>query len=271
MIHLAINYSPQAAQLMTESLIDFHYFKCPDWPDKVADALKLKPVAVHFTLIAGNDSLVKMDWTPVESLLSITGTPYVNLHLGAEPKNFPTISIEETDTQVIQPVVARMLQDVMVAVKHFGAERVIIENVPYRASGGDFLRACVEPDVINHIVEETGCGLLLDISHARITAHHMNIDELAYMQVLPVHRLKELHFTGVHTIDGKLQDHLSILPQDWLVLDWALANIQQGVWPYPWLVSYEYGGLGKWFEKRSDIKVIAEQMPILYERIVRLE
>jgi hypothetical protein len=57
MINLAINYSPQAAQLMAECRIEFDYFKCPDWPGMISEAQKLKPVAVHFTLIAGNGSL----------------------------------------------------------------------------------------------------------------------------------------------------------------------------------------------------------------------
>jgi uncharacterized protein (UPF0276 family) len=271
MINLAINYSPQAAQLMAECRIEFDYFKCPDWPGMISEAQKLKPVAVHFTLIAGNGSLSSIDWNPIQALLEATSTPYINLHLGVETKNYPFIPADSMDPHVIQPLVDRMLQDVTAAVNRFGSERVIIENVPYRGSGGEFLCTCVEPGIFNQIVEETGCGLLLDISHARITAQAMNMDEKAYMQSLPVHRMKELHFTGVHDVDGRLQDHLPILPQDWLVFDWVLEKIQQGEWPSPWLVAYEYGGLGKWFEKRSDASVIAEQMPLLYERIKRLE
>ena len=271
MINLAVNYSPQAAQLTAEGRIELDFFKCPDWPGMIAEAQKLKPVAVHFTLKAGGSSLAGVDWNPIEAMLTATGTPHVNLHLAPETRDFPYIPVDETDPQIIQPVLDRMLQDVSAAVNRFGAERVIIENVPYRGAGGNFLRPGVEPRLFSQIVRETGCGFLLDISHARIAAHSLKMDEQNYMQTLPVERLKELHITGVHTINGRLQDHLPILPQDWLVFDWVCEKIQQGEWPSPWLVAYEYGGVGELFEWRSDAAVIAEQMPLLFEKIKRID
>ena len=35
------------------------------------------------------------------------------------------------------------------------------------------MRPSVEPEVITRVVEESGCGLLLDISHARIVANYL--------------------------------------------------------------------------------------------------
>lgn len=261
----AINYSTQAARLVAQGDIDIDRFKCPDWPDLVMEASRLRPVAVHFTLKAGSGNIQKTDWEAVEHLLLQTGTDYVNLHLAPERNDFPEIPVEP-GAEDRQLVIERMIADVRSAVGHFGAERVIVENVPYRGLDGSVLRPGVEPDAINEVILETGCGLLLDISHARITARQLGMDERAYMAALPVDRLRELHFTGLHNLDGYWQDHLPVLEEDWPMLDWVLGCIQRGEWTLPTMLAFEYGGIGEKFAWRSDTMVIAKQAPLLYQR-----
>jgi hypothetical protein len=91
------------------------------------------------------------------------------------------------------------------------------------------------------------------------------MDQRDYMAKLPVERLRELHFTGVHDLDGYWQDHLPALEDDWQALIWVLERIRSGEWPRPWLLAFEYGGIGEKFAGRSDPQVIAEQVPCLYE------
>jgi uncharacterized protein len=144
---------------------------------------------------------------------------------------------------------------------------MIVENAPYRGEAGYTLRPCVEPDLISQIVEETGCGFLLDISHAFITSHYMGMEPENYFSRLPLHQLKEMHFAGIHLLEGQLIDHLSILEEDWHRLDWVLEYIHAGVWSQPWLLAFEYGGIGTVFEWRSDPKVISEQVPQLVDKL----
>jgi uncharacterized protein len=261
----AINYSTQAAQLVAQDAINIDRFKCPDWPDLVTEASRLRPVAVHFTLKAGSGNIQKTDWGLVERLLLQTGTDYVNLHLAPESNDFPGIPVE-TGAEERRMVIERMIADVQSTAYRFGAERVIVENVPYRGAEGSVLRPGVEPDAITEIITETGCGLLLDISHARISARHLGMDERAYMTALPIDRLRELHFTGLHYLDGDWQDHLPVLAEDWPVLDWALGSIRRGEWALPSMLAFEYGGVGEKFAWRSDSTVIAEQAPLLCQR-----
>jgi uncharacterized protein (UPF0276 family) len=164
-------------------------------------------------------------------------------------------------------VLDRLRNDVAAAVERFGPQRVIAENVPYHGRRGSILRAAVEPENIGRLLSETGAGLLLDISHARISAHYLGIDERSYLSSLPVHKLRELHFTGLHRIDGLLQDHLSVRDQDWQAMAWVLERIRQGDWAAPWMLAFEYGGVGGWFEDRTDPQVIAAQVPRLYEMV----
>lgn len=263
----AINYSTQAAELLSEGQIEIDRFKCPNWPDMIHEASSYRPVAVHFGLQAGSGKLKDSNWEPISHLLAETGTPYVNLHLSPTREDYPDFPIETPEPDQFQQVVKNLIDDVRAVVEQFGAERVIAENVPYSGEAGKVLRPAVEPAVIHQVLEKTGCGLLLDISHARIAAHHLEIDAHTYMSQLPVERLKELHFTGLHGMNGRLQDHLSILETDWPFLEWVMERIQQGEWARPWMLALEYGGIGEKFAWRSDKTVIAQQVPRIYATI----
>jgi uncharacterized protein (UPF0276 family) len=264
----AINYSTQAAELVSEGRIEVDHFKCPNWPDLVREAGAYRPVAVHFGLQAGSGQLKNSDWESISRLVTQTSTPYVNLHLSPSQEDYPGLPIETSKPDQFRQVVRNLIDDVRAVVAQFGPERVIAENVPYRGEGGKVLRPVAEPAVIRQVLETTGCGLLLDISHARITAHHLGIDARTYMSQLPVERLKELHFTGLHRLNGRLQDHLSILDVDWPFLEWVTERIRQGEWARPWVLALEYGGVGEKFAWRSDKAVIAEQVPRVYDMVM---
>jgi uncharacterized protein (UPF0276 family) len=264
---LAINYSPAAAKLVQTGKIDIDYFKTPDWGWMVDEAKSLRPVAVHFTLEAGNTTLGAVNWELIGHLAQATETPYINLHLDSRRERFPDLPVDTIDPSVKKEVMAVMISDVMSVVDRFGPERVIIENSPYRGEAGNTLRPCVEPDMISEVVEETGCGFLLDIAHAFIAAHSMEMDHEEYFSRLPLQNLKEMHFAGIHQLNDQLIDHLSILEEDWHRLDWVLGRIQSGEWNQPWMLAFEYGGVGSEFEWRSDEQVIAEQVPRLLEKL----
>jgi uncharacterized protein (UPF0276 family) len=264
---LAINYSSQASRLLTEGRIYIDIFKCPDWEWMIDEAIGQCPVSIHFTLTAGDRSLNRLDWENVSRLLKKTNTPFVNLHLESRIGDFPEIPADTVDPSHHQQVFEVLLGDVQLAIQHFGPERVIIENVPYRGISGKVLRPSVETKIITAIQETTGCGLLLDISHARMAAKALGMDEKMYMIQLPVSALRELHFTGLHQRKHQLQDHLEILDTDWPVLDWVLERVRMGEWARPWMLAFEYGGEGEKFSWRSDPDVIERQVPRLYEKI----
>jgi uncharacterized protein len=273
-MNLAINYSRPAAELVKAnsdgvSRIQIDYFKCPDWPHLIAEARPLRPVAVHFTLSAGSGRLHTTDWELVERLAAETGTPYINLHLDPIPEDYPGMPADTPEPAQEKLVIENLMSDVWAVVERFGPERVIAENVTYYGVKGGNMRPAAEPAVIRRILEETGCGLLLDIAHARIAAYHLGRGECAYMKSLPVDRIRELHFAGIHHLTGGMRDHLSVLDTDWPVLEWVLERIREGAWAQPWLLAFEYGGVGKKFAWRCDPEVIAAQVPRLYELVKR--
>jgi uncharacterized protein (UPF0276 family) len=265
-MQFALNYSPQAAALLAEGKIAIDRFKCPNWPDLVAHAQALHPVYVHFDLIAGGGKLDRVDWAQIETLLAQTGTACVNLHLMVPAGK--QLSPDSKAYELRQTAhMAQMIADVTEFTWRFGAERVIVENVPYRGTEGKYDPICVQPEVFHHLLNETGAGLLLDISHARISAGSLGVDERAYIEAMPLHRLRELHVTGLREIDGVPTDHLEMGEGDWVMFDWMLDKIRAGSAARPLMVSFEYGGVSSKFEWRSKPEVIAAQVPRLYAAV----
>lgn len=265
---LAINYSPAAGALAASGQIDLDYFKTPAWPDMIARAEAVRPVAIHFELQAGSGKLRQTDWEPVQDWLERTDTPYVNVHLSPVWEDFPGVSPQSDEAKLSRLVLERLVEDVGALVDRFGPERVIAENIPPVQEYRNVVAPAAFPDLICQVIHQTGCGLLLDISHARMAAHSLGLDPWDYLDSLPVERLREMHFTGLGWVNDVLYDHLPIRDEDWPYLEDAQERIRAGKWARPWLLAFEYGGEGGFFAQHTDPAVLAAQTPRLLE-IVR--
>ena len=271
-MQFAINYSPQAADLLTHGALAIDRFKCPDWPDMIATAQSFCPVYVHFDLRADPHLNATLDFDAIARWCDATDTPYVNLHLSPRPENYPAVARDTTDPRDIAAVTDAMLAGIALVVEHFDAEHVVLENVPYYALEGNVMRPASEPAVIRRVVEESGCGFLFDISHARLSARHMGLDEEAYIAQMPGEHLRELHVTGIGRDQaGHVRDHLALTDADWPFLDRVLDRIRSGEWAQPWVMAFEYGGIGPLFDWRSESSVIAAQVPLLADRAHALD
>jgi uncharacterized protein len=264
-MEFAINYSNEADKLLSAGKIEIDYFKTPPWPDMIAAAEKLRPVKVHFELEAGSGKVQTMDWTEIEHILANTATQFVNLHLEVKAKYLPHIPVDEIPTVAHRDeIFERMLADVELVIRQFGREHVIVENAPYHPNENKHLRGGIEPDLISQVVETANCGFLFDVAHARISAHYIGMAIDDYLTQLPLSRLQELHFTGIHNWDGYLMNHLSLTSADWPWLDRVTTNVQTGSWGAARMMAFEYGGIGGFVGDHSDIDVIATQAPLMY-------
>ncbi len=251
----ALNYSPEAVALLRTGQIEIDLFKCPNWPDMVAEAQQDRPVYIHFPLIAGQRNIEAVGLDQIAEWRATTATQFVNVHLGARVQDLP--NIEDANA-----VVATMVADVQKLVDCFGTEHVIAENVPYPDFYGNKPRIVVEPTVIRRVIETCGCGLLLDLAHARLSSESLGMDVHEYIVQLPIERLREVHITGIGlNRDGQCEDHLPMTETDWALFNWALKQIDSGAWATPAIVACEYGGIGPLFEWRSDAAVIAHDIP----------
>ncbi|MAS34755.1 MAG: hypothetical protein CL610_12160 [Anaerolineaceae bacterium] len=260
-MQFALNYSPPAAALLADGKIEIDLFKCPDWPDMIEQAGKQRPVYVHFPLVAGQQNVGEVGLEQVARLRASTCTPFVNTHIGARYQDL-------ADPEDADAAVEHMLRDVRPLVDHFGADSVMAENIPYPDIFQDKPAIDVLPNVICRVIQESGCGLLLDTAHARLAADSLEMDVYAYIERLPVDRLREVHVTGVGlNREGIPEDHLPMTDDDWELFGWVLDNIHRGRWPAPRIVACEYGGIGPMFDWRTEPDVIAQDIPRMYAMV----
>ncbi len=285
----ALNFSSQAAGLVAEGQLDIDLFKCPAWPDLIARAAALRPVYVHLSLHAGHgDGVVRdshgapADWDAVEALLEATETPFANIHLTPTTFQHPGIPRSSLALEHMEPLVAAMTKDVDAAVRRFGAGHVIVEN-DYD-DGREQMVAATLPEAIAGVCAATGCGFLLDASHARLAARALRWDERDYLSALPLAAIREVHLTGlgfmgepwvgrmaangvapekVASFAGRMHDHLPLSDDDWAFAEWAARQMAAGAWGKPWVVALEYGGEGPIWQAITDGAVIADQAPRL--------
>jgi uncharacterized protein len=120
-MQFAINWSPEAAALLAEGKIDFDLYKCPDWPELVADAQSQKPAYIHFPICIGRGQSASWDFAKIQQFLEQTDTRYVNSHLMPHEDFFAhDISMDD--------LVAALRKEIELLSSEFGAERITIEN-----------------------------------------------------------------------------------------------------------------------------------------------
>lgn len=292
-MQLAVNYSYPLAQLLREGRVQINYFKCPAWPDLLATAQAQHPVYVHFPFTVGagkgitidTEAKQPADWDKFERMLAQTQTPFVNLHLVPTPQQHPDIPAESTEAAHVAQLSEHLIADVQAVIARFGKERVLVEN---DHGGEGRLRAAYLPNVLCHIVAETGCGFLFDLSHARLAALELGVDAHEYINALPLAHMREMHLTGIQMFDeqwvkrlraagveetiiqrfvGRPLDHLPMVEEDWHMFAWAFAQFRSGAWRVPWIVSLECGGVGALWEALTSEDTLAAQVPRLYSMV----
>jgi uncharacterized protein (UPF0276 family) len=290
-MELAVNYSEAAADLVRRGRIRVDYFKCPAWPALVEKVRAEFPTFIHFPLQVGapidgvidSETGLTPDWDRVDHFLAATETRHVNLHLAPRVDWFPDVPVHSVEPQHVAQVVERLTRDVQDVVRRFGPQHVIVEN-DYAGADATLLAACL-PEAISRVVAETGCGLLLDLSHARLAAHKLQSKGRAYITGLPLTHIQEIHVTGIRRLAGHwlaaaqqmapddelvrqyagdLIDHLPMTSADWKSLRWALGQIRHGHWHAPWTLTFEYGGVSSFFGAVTKTGYLAAQVPRLY-------
>ncbi len=264
---LAINYSPQTSALLAAGRVDFDLYKTTEWPEMIAAAEVQRPAYVHFPLMAGRHNVETVGPARIKELLATTATPYVNTHLAPHAADFGMVftSIDEHLTKILAQA---MLDDINIMISHFGREKIILENANYDPNY-QIPTVVIQPEIITQMVNESGCGLLLDLAHARMSAAYLGMDARDYVSQLPVGAMRELHIVGTRYSDEQQRfvDHYPMTDVDWALAEWAFKNIHSGKWPQPDIVALEYGGTGSFFSANSDPLVLANDIPRLRELV----
>jgi uncharacterized protein (UPF0276 family) len=124
-------------------------------------------------------------------------------------------------------------------VQHELGRQLLIENLScylnYRCS------RMTEWEFLAAVVEESGCGLLLDVNNAYVNSVNVGLDPVAFIDGLPAQSVQEIHLAG-HTrrsVGGRdilLDDHGSRVPEAvWQLFDHAIRRFG----PVPTLVEWD--------------------------------
>lgn len=256
----AVNYSAPLHQLLEEQVVQVDLIKCPDWEGMINVAQHLGQVTLHYDLKAGLGKTFHADFSRIKRLKKETFTPHVNTHL-VTPDNF-----NPDNFAALEAINQLWRDEIGLMIHHLGKDSVALEQFPYTQATPN-IRPAADSAIFSQVILDTGCMLLLDLAHASITAHTLGLDVKDYIQALPLDRLVELHITGVKPHSGILTDHFQMMPEDWSLLEWSLAEIHAGRWRRPEVVAFEYGGVGDVFVWRTDYNFLKDQIPILYDMV----
>ncbi len=256
-MRFAVNYSTKLAELVKIGKVDIDLFKCPEWEGLLKAAAAVKPVYLHLDITLGRGDVQKLDFDKLRKMLAETATPHVNCHLSA------TADLKLGNRTDRNSLLKQWVKEIEVLKCEFAGYPIISENLPFEPPIPEYHLAS-DAELISSAIIETDTGLLLDISHARISANTLELGYKEYIEKLPLDRLHEFHITGVRRYHGFLEDHFEMQPEDWASTEWAAEQIRSGAWREPEIVAFEYGGVGEWFSWRTDTLALEEQVPRLY-------
>jgi uncharacterized protein (UPF0276 family) len=114
----------------------------------------------------------------------------------------------------------------------------LIENIAYyfRIPGAEF----GEAELLDRLVQATGCSLLLDLNNVVVNAANHGFDPHAYLEDFPLHAVQEIHVAG-HRKRGQLH------------LDSHGEPVGESVWELLRFVAARVGSVNIILERDQDI------------------
>jgi uncharacterized protein len=160
----------------------------------------------------------------IQDYLACTESPWLSVHLSVwdagsldrfmRGERLPLPDPEESLTLLLRRL-ERLVGLVQVP--------VLIENIePLPMDGYDYWS---QPEYICRVLERSGCGLLLDTGHLRVSADRLGMTEGTYLDQLPLERIMEIHISGPRRRAGQLLDlHESMQAPDYRLLELLLSR-----------------------------------------------
>ncbi len=117
--------------------------------------------------------------------------------------------------------------------------QILVENPSSYLTFADSVMP--EWEFLSALVEQTDCGLLLDVNNVYVSAQNNGLDALVYLQNIPEQAVQEIHLAG-HLVDGDGDEQLLIDTHGDVVADavWALFETTiQRMGPRPTLIEWD--------------------------------
>ena len=199
-MRFAVNYSVPLENLIKAGSLSIDLIKCPEWLNIIHYGQKLGACYTHNEIALGNGRLKNLNFENIKTCLESTQTPHLNCHLWG---SLPAFTNSPQDRLLQMNI---WMRDIETLRSKLPGYEIICENLPAEAHmpAWDITRY---PDLLAEFIVKSDSGLLLDLSHARITAMNYGLDYQAYITALPTDRLAELHITGIKVYNSSPEDH----------------------------------------------------------------
>ncbi len=234
MTQVGVTTSPTLFSLLEKGALNIDYIKvdADRGMEVLTRALKYKPVLLHdvsnkFWLNYENpfDETIM---ATARTLLDTAGSKWFSTGIGAsaEPQGHTLEYWRGADVSQLQSretVIANVLRNGR-RLKEWAGVPLLLENYNYHPTNA-YEYIC-EPELFSDLTEAIGCGVLLDLAHAQISAHNMGWgDPRRYLEALPLRKVREIHVNHPGS-DGKqmLDRHFPLQDEDLGLLAWTLAH-----------------------------------------------
>lgn len=247
-----------------DGVMPVDYFKVGPFMGReaIAGLAARYPLMLHLDdTLSGHQPLEADAIEHIVDWIRLTGTPWTSEHIG-----FGVADVSLSDLLITRPASDRLSYDRALANIIRNARALagaidvplLLENIPLFPNMAH-LHVC-EPEFISVVIRETGSDMLLDLAHARVSAHVLGYDVYDYLSQLPLDRVVELHLSGPRKLvevdadrqtqvrreaaeiahilpfsdDHLIDAHEPMREEDYRILEWTLARAT------PRAVSLEY-------------------------------
>ncbi|MBV4540211.1 HvfB family MNIO-type RiPP peptide maturase [Pseudomonas vlassakiae] len=142
--------------------------------------------------------------------------------------------------------------------------RIAVENISYYAAP---YQAMSELEFIEAVLDEADCDLLLDVNNVYVNACNHGYDAQAFLQGLPLPRVKAMHLAGHHDQPGdiKVDTHgAAVRPQVWTLF--ASACERFGIQPTVLERDFNYPPMAELLAEVARIRSV--QQEVAYARCI---
>ncbi|WP_066501327.1 DUF692 family multinuclear iron-containing protein [Abyssisolibacter fermentans] len=232
MIQLGCNYSQELIEIITKEKVEVSWIKLANEVlyDTQFEAIKsIRPGLFHIVPYVLSNQYHK-DWNleRLNKAIRECKSPHVGVHLRANKNDIKGVITREVLKQKTLAKIREGKRDIK--------STYLVENMPITCLPEDY-KTLADPKFIKEICEEAGIGLLLDVSHLKISAWYRGESEKSYLNKLPLSLVKEIHINGPRLIENEYYDsHLEMREEDYTFLEEVLSLTQ------PSIVTLEYGG-----------------------------
>jgi uncharacterized protein (UPF0276 family) len=265
MIKIACNCSAELSDLIINKQVDIDYIKCwvsGEFEKQIETIRLLKPVLLHglgYFEYLGMKNIDVIDFPKANKYIMQCASPHYGVHM-AMCSNDITLNASDEDVYIY------LSKQIQIFKKNICVP-LLLENPPdfpktlqnrFIKEGDPYFLAYTEPEKVSKLLNDNDVGLLLDLTHSRLTCLYNNLNIYDFLRNLPLQRIKEIHVNGFgYDEQGFAADtHQSMHDEDFELLDWILGYCK------PDIVTLKYNGI-----KSESQEIIIEN---LHKQLKRL-